>query len=192
MNALGLINYDTDSDNESTVETDNPQQQQQSDQLQEVKHNHIAALDNTHNTRSDTIDSVSNDTVTCDPETVDKIRHYISLKEKNNFSLTESIRSKKDFGNPYILQKVVDFYHIDQYGSNYPKEIWDPSAYKKFDFDNGSVQIASQPQQESSDRVIKGSENEGDSAQGFGRKRKSRWDSTEADEQKSISLLSKN
>jgi hypothetical protein len=46
-------------------------------------------------------------------QTIDRIKHYLQLKNQG-FNLTDSIRTKKDFGNPYILQKVIDYYHIDE------------------------------------------------------------------------------
>jgi hypothetical protein len=46
-------------------------------------------------------------------QTVERMKHYLQLKSQG-FNLTDSIRRKKDFGNPYILQKVIDYYHIDE------------------------------------------------------------------------------
>lgn len=46
-------------------------------------------------------------------QTVERIKHYLNLKSQG-FNLTDSIRSKKDFGNPYILKKVIDHYHIEE------------------------------------------------------------------------------
>jgi hypothetical protein len=46
-------------------------------------------------------------------QTVERMKHYLQLKSQG-FNLTDSIRTKKDFGNPYILQKVIDYYHIDE------------------------------------------------------------------------------
>ena len=44
-------------------------------------------------------------------ETMEKCREYLSLQ---GFDLTESIRSKKDFGNPHILDVVVEYFKIDE------------------------------------------------------------------------------
>ena len=40
--------------------------------------------------------------------------------------MLQSIRRNKEFGNPYILNIVVDHFKIQETGSNYPKEIFDP------------------------------------------------------------------
>lgn len=45
------------------------------------------------------------------PDTIARCKQYQSLP---NFDLTESIRSKKDFGNPQILDVVVEHFNIDE------------------------------------------------------------------------------
>ena len=64
-------------------------------------------------------------------ETLARLGQYLEAQQQHNFDLTESIQRKKDFGNPHILTKVVDFFHIDELGSNYPPEIFDPAAIKR-------------------------------------------------------------
>lgn len=64
-------------------------------------------------------------------ETLARLGQYLEAQRQYNFDLTDSIQRKKDFGNPHILTKVVDFFHIDELGSNYPKELFDPSAIKR-------------------------------------------------------------
>lgn len=49
-----------------------------------------------------------------DDVTSSRVAHYLDSKAKSGFDLTSSIKSKKDFGNPYILQKVIDYYKIDE------------------------------------------------------------------------------
>lgn len=44
----------------------------------------------------------------------------------HNFVLVQSIRRNKEFGNPHILDKVVEHFHIDQFGSNFRKDVFDP------------------------------------------------------------------
>ena len=36
--------------------------------------------------------------------------------------------------NPSILDKVIDEYNLDEIGSNYPKEIYNPHAKESGDF----------------------------------------------------------
>lgn len=61
-------------------------------------------------------------------ETLTRVGQYLEAKSQYNFDLTQSIQSKKDFGNPQILTKVVEYFHIDEIGSNYPPSLFDPHA----------------------------------------------------------------
>jgi hypothetical protein len=58
--------------------------------------------------------SENNTSTTFSNETISRIESYIQLRENKGFDLTTNIRSKKDFGNPQILQKVIDHFNIDQ------------------------------------------------------------------------------
>jgi hypothetical protein len=45
------------------------------------------------------------------------------------------LTKQKDFTNPSIFPKVMDYFRIDGSGSNLPKEIWDPNnTFKPFEF----------------------------------------------------------
>ena len=67
-------------------------------------------------------------------ETVMKIKDYLDAKIHDGYDLTQTIRSKKDFGNPYILTTIVDSLKIDEIGSNYPTHIFDPHGYQEVFF----------------------------------------------------------
>jgi HCNGP-like protein len=43
----------------------------------------------------------------------------------------QNIRSNKNFGNPYIFGKAVEHFQIDEIGSNYPTDIFDPHGYQE-------------------------------------------------------------
>eukprot|EP00743_Colponemidia_sp_Colp-15_P011007 GILK01012215.1.p1 GENE.GILK01012215.1~~GILK01012215.1.p1 ORF type:complete len:217 (-),score=26.00 GILK01012215.1:149-799(-) len=61
----------------------------------------------------------------CDPELERKIRQFFLLKERGR-TVAGELRASKAFSNPDILQKIVSFYDIDEIGSNYPPDIFDP------------------------------------------------------------------
>lgn len=42
--------------------------------------------------------------------------------------------AQRDFMNPSILEKVIDQYDIDEIGSNYPKDLYDPHGMDPSDF----------------------------------------------------------
>mmetsp|Transcript_9115 Transcript_9115/g.12079 ORF Transcript_9115/g.12079 Transcript_9115/m.12079 type:complete len:444 (-) Transcript_9115:175-1506(-) len=70
----------------------------------------------------------------CKPELQQRITEYLNLAREKGYNLTENLKKKKEFGNPQILQKVVDFFGIDDIQTNYPKEIYNPHGYQKEDF----------------------------------------------------------
>mmetsp|Transcript_11438 Transcript_11438/g.15612 ORF Transcript_11438/g.15612 Transcript_11438/m.15612 type:complete len:125 (+) Transcript_11438:19-393(+) len=41
---------------------------------------------------------------------------------------TQEIRQNREFANPQILQKIVEYFGINDIGSCYPKHIFDPDA----------------------------------------------------------------
>ena len=51
-------------------------------------------------------------------ETKKKISMHLQAKHLHGTSLSDNIRQHKSFGNPSMLQKIVDHFNIDQYGSN--------------------------------------------------------------------------
>ena len=43
--------------------------------------------------------------------------------------MNADLYDKKEFHNPGILEVLMATYNIDGYGSNYPKELFDPAGY---------------------------------------------------------------
>lgn len=70
-----------------------------------------------------------------DEAVVDKIRNYLELKAEDGFDMTNNIRSKKNFGNPYIFSIAVEHFKIDEIGSNYPQQLFDPHGYHESDYE---------------------------------------------------------
>lgn len=70
-----------------------------------------------------------------DPEVLEKIHQYLEAKKLHGFDLAQNIKTHKDFGNPYILTKIVEHFQIDEIGSNYPKELYNPHGYSTSDFE---------------------------------------------------------
>nr|CCA15089.1 conserved hypothetical protein [Albugo laibachii Nc14] len=64
----------------------------------------------------------------CDPNTQDKISRFLSIQKERKQTFEEALHSKKDFANPYILEKVLEYFGIDQHQSNFPLEIFDPKS----------------------------------------------------------------
>ena len=60
----------------------------------------------------------------CDPELEARLAGY----RAKNLNPTQQIRANRDFNNPMLLQKIVDYYGIDDVASNYPTSVFDPAA----------------------------------------------------------------
>ncbi|PIK62387.1 putative SAP30-binding protein isoform X1 [Apostichopus japonicus] len=66
----------------------------------------------------------------CSKKLQDKIAKYY----RKNLDMNASIQSRKDFRNPSIYEKLISYLGIDELGTNYPKDVfnphgWDESSY---------------------------------------------------------------
>ncbi|XP_054711389.1 SAP30-binding protein-like [Uloborus diversus] len=50
-------------------------------------------------------------------------------KKKEGKDMNASIQRRKDFRNPSIYEKLIQFCNIDEQGTNYPPEIYDPHCW---------------------------------------------------------------
>lgn len=64
----------------------------------------------------------------CDPEREAKVAHFLSLRESGH-KLNEHLQRNKAFRNPRIYAKLVEFIELDEVGSNFPKEEFDPHGF---------------------------------------------------------------
>jgi len=69
----------------------------------------------------------------CDPALKERLAKFHNLKAEGR-SVTKNLQTMKEFNNPDIVEKLVLFYNIDEIASNYPKELFDPSALNSTDF----------------------------------------------------------
>jgi HCNGP-like protein len=67
---------------------------------------------------------------------IQKVADYIQLQHLNGFNLAENIEHNKNFGNPNIFFKVVEHFGIDETGSNYPTNLFDPHDYEGQDYED--------------------------------------------------------
>ncbi|XP_055917869.1 SAP30-binding protein [Eupeodes corollae] len=59
-------------------------------------------------------------------ELVEKIRHLYDKMETSNMDMNRIIQERKDFRNPSIYEKLISFCDINEFGTNYPPEMYDP------------------------------------------------------------------
>lgn len=60
-----------------------------------------------------------------DADLLERVRalHEMRCKGKN---VREHIRGSRDWSNPYILERVIKHFDLEEYGSNFPSEVFDP------------------------------------------------------------------
>lgn len=65
----------------------------------------------------------------CSRSLQDKIARMLERKKLGKLSLNEHVQQKKDFRNPSIYEKLVSYCSIDEYGTNYPRNLFNPSSW---------------------------------------------------------------
>lgn len=66
----------------------------------------------------------------CSHELQDKITNMYD-KMKSGMDMNRVIQDRKEFRNPSIYEKLIQFCDIDELGTNYPPEIYDPLQWGK-------------------------------------------------------------
>merc|ERR1712060_849803 len=61
-----------------------------------------------------------------DPELVERVQYLHDLRKRGR-SIRDYIQGSRDWSNPYILERVIKVFELDEHGSNYPKDIFDPA-----------------------------------------------------------------
>lgn len=62
-----------------------------------------------------------------------KIHKFLELKRAGK-SFNEEVRKKKDYRNPDFLLHAVRYQDIDQIGSCFSKDVFDPHGFDKSDY----------------------------------------------------------
>jgi hypothetical protein len=77
----------------------------------------------------------------CPPELQQRVIDFLSAYAEagtggigGRTGFTENLKQKKDFGNPELLQRVIEVFGIDQHSSNYPPHLFDPQGYALEDY----------------------------------------------------------
>uniref|UniRef100_A0A336KB27 CSON004348 protein n=1 Tax=Culicoides sonorensis TaxID=179676 RepID=A0A336KB27_CULSO len=67
----------------------------------------------------------------CPQELQEKITKSYEKMKTNNLDMNKIIQERKEFRNPSIYEKLIQFCDINELGTNYPPEIYDPSHFGK-------------------------------------------------------------
>jgi hypothetical protein len=115
---------------------------------------------------------------------VSKISNFHEFKRAGK-SLNRNLRRAKDFKNPELLTTLVQFVGIDEIGTNYAREVWDPHRFSASDYykqlDQEQQQLVNaKPAPAAKPPAARSAPGPGQS----GQKRKSQWDLGEVTEAK--------
>ncbi|NXT61133.1 S30BP protein, partial [Chaetops frenatus] len=67
----------------------------------------------------------------CSNQLQDKIKKLYERKMKEGMDMNYIIQRKKKFLNPSIYEKLIQFCSIDEIGTNYPKDMFDPHSWSE-------------------------------------------------------------
>lgn len=65
----------------------------------------------------------------CPPEFQEKINKMYEKMQTQNMNMNKLIQERKEFRNPSIYEKLIQYCDIDELGTNYPPEIYDPMQW---------------------------------------------------------------
>lgn len=122
----------------------------------------------------------------CSNKLQDKIAGLFDKMRREGLDMNAKIQRRKDFRNPSIYEKLIEFIGIDEKGSNYPPEVFDPHSWGKESFydalDKAQKTEMEKREKERKDRTkiefMTGTKrpNSGTEATTDDKKRKSKWD----------------
>ncbi|XP_023692608.1 SAP30-binding protein isoform X1 [Paramormyrops kingsleyae] len=67
----------------------------------------------------------------CSSHLQEKIQKLYERKLHGDFDTNRHIQNKKEFRNPSIYEKLIQFCGIDELGTNYPKDMFDPHGWSE-------------------------------------------------------------
>ncbi|XP_026207151.1 SAP30-binding protein isoform X2 [Anabas testudineus] len=67
----------------------------------------------------------------CSAQLQEKIHKLYERKLHGDFDTNSHIQKKKEFRNPSIYEKLIQYCSIDELGTNYPKDMFDPHGWSE-------------------------------------------------------------
>ncbi|KAI9590901.1 HCNGP-like protein-domain-containing protein [Syncephalis fuscata] len=68
-------------------------------------------------------------TAICDEDFQAKIANWHELMKNDQLYFNDRLLGSQAFRNPQLYAKLVEFFELDEFGSNLPKEIYDPHGF---------------------------------------------------------------
>lgn len=116
----------------------------------------------------------------CSAELQLKIANIYEKMKTTNIDMNRVIQERKEFRNPSIYEKLIQFCDINELGTNYPPEIYNPQTFGKDSYyeelaksQKVEMDKLEKTKKETSVTVVTGSKKVLDDAD---KKRKSKWD----------------
>ncbi|GMF12734.1 unnamed protein product [Phytophthora lilii] len=69
-----------------------------------------------------------------DSETQQRIERFLRVQRERGQDFQTALQDKKEVRNPYILEKVVEYFGIDELQSNFPPDVFDPHSLPLHEF----------------------------------------------------------
>jgi hypothetical protein len=69
-----------------------------------------------------------------DPRLLEKYDRQIRATRECGQTVNDYIRNMKRFRNPCLLEKLVDFLKVQEFGTNYPPDLYDPTSFEEGEF----------------------------------------------------------
>uniref|UniRef100_A0AAV1V4R9 SAP30-binding protein n=1 Tax=Peronospora matthiolae TaxID=2874970 RepID=A0AAV1V4R9_9STRA len=66
------------------------------------------------------------DSLAADNVTQQRIERFLRMQRERGQDFQTTLQDKKEVRNPYILEKVIEYFGIDELRSNFPKDKFDP------------------------------------------------------------------
>ncbi|GAA6002311.1 hypothetical protein JCM10207_001058 [Rhodosporidiobolus poonsookiae] len=64
----------------------------------------------------------------CKPSVEVKLANFHNLRQTRGLHFNDSLHASKAFRNPRIYAKLVEFVSVDETGTNWDREVWDPKG----------------------------------------------------------------
>lgn len=118
----------------------------------------------------------------CSVELQDKIARLHEKMLKDGLDMNYVIQQRKDFRNPSIYEKLIQFCGINELGTNYPPHLYDPLRWGKESLYEELARVQKQEmdrrekERKSKVEVVSGTRRPGSGAEEEAKRRKSKWD----------------
>ncbi|XP_055380086.1 SAP30-binding protein [Condylostylus longicornis] len=114
-------------------------------------------------------------------ELIKKIQHLYNKMETSNMDMNRVIQERKEFRNPSIYEKLIQFCDINEFGTNYPIEMYDPfqwgpeSYYEELAKVQKNEMLKRQKERKENDKIEQAAA-AARKVEEEAKKRKSKWD----------------